>query len=492
MDRDLLKIHAKHYHSLGLNVTCISHKINEFNFLKDTRFKIPSHRYEHLQTERQTQEELENYDWSNAIGVGMILGFDNYIALDIDGCHDFRIIKYFCKILELDPYYEWVAKSGSGCGFHIIMKCNNIFLEAEKIVEIKKSYPYESNDTFWTEDDFKIHGANAYYPKYNFDYDLKCESKYYQGTKELRDSDFYDTVGRIQSIVQKIEFRWKDHLVLPPSLHQCGLNYQFLNKTPLNPPKDVDFDALIKLKILLCEDKAMYSQHTQKEIIFYKDVEKNKNEIIEKHNTYLIFDTETNGIVKKIDKASSASAAVFWPRLLQLSWIIVDSLSDKILKKECHTIKISEFTIDEASTLIHGISTEVSLLIGESFKTVLLKFLEDVEKVSLVVAHNFEFDCNVLYAEFDRTGLNKKILSSKKSFCTMARSVEVRKLQPLTTQYKYPSLEELYFYLFKKNINIVHSSFSDVIVTKACYEKLSVLIAQEFQEDFDTFEVDMS
>ncbi len=52
-----IELFAKHYYKLGLNVTCISNHLNEYNFYCRSMLKNPNHEWEHLLTKRQTETE---------------------------------------------------------------------------------------------------------------------------------------------------------------------------------------------------------------------------------------------------------------------------------------------------------------------------------------------------------------------------------------------------------------------------------------------------
>ena len=117
-----LKIWAKYYHSLGFNVTCITNYITEHNFAFRSLAKAPYHKFDHLYDSRQTVEELESYDWDNATGVGIVLGYDNVMAIDIDGCERVEFAEEVLKALDLDLDYEWLIRSGSHNGFHVVLK----------------------------------------------------------------------------------------------------------------------------------------------------------------------------------------------------------------------------------------------------------------------------------------------------------------------------------------------------------------------------------
>ena len=89
---------AKHFHAFGLNITCLTgigetfyhpypRNIND-RYTKDgihwdqnteeikteIRFKAPSHPFHN--NKRQEFNELEELDWNNAHGLGVVIGFN--------------------------------------------------------------------------------------------------------------------------------------------------------------------------------------------------------------------------------------------------------------------------------------------------------------------------------------------------------------------------------------------------------------------------------
>ncbi|WP_192821034.1 hypothetical protein [Rufibacter sp. LB8] len=84
-------------------------------------FKSPYHEWTKYQFERQNKEEILEYNWKDATGVGVILGHQNLRALDIDGCVSLEFIDKVLETLQLPLDYPWVMRSGSGNGFHIFI-----------------------------------------------------------------------------------------------------------------------------------------------------------------------------------------------------------------------------------------------------------------------------------------------------------------------------------------------------------------------------------
>ncbi len=98
-----IKLYAQHYFDLGLNTTCIVPYKSVGNFKEKNILKSPSGKWDHLTSQRQTLTEFDSYDWDNAVGTGIILGFEDIIAIDIDGCVDFELVEAILCELKLPP-----------------------------------------------------------------------------------------------------------------------------------------------------------------------------------------------------------------------------------------------------------------------------------------------------------------------------------------------------------------------------------------------------
>lgn len=149
-------------------------------------------------------------------------------------------------------------------------------------------------------------------------------------------------------------------------------------------------------------------------------------------------------------------------RVVQLTMMLCNEqikeieLNDFIVKKNGFTIENSSF---------HGITNEISETYGISFLTIAEVFLKKLKQVSYVIAHNANFDISILKSELYRMGLYSIIdeLNKKQILCTMKETMMIVKSRFKNGGIKYPSLAELYMFVFNKNIENAHNSKYDVI-----------------------------
>jgi DNA polymerase-3 subunit alpha len=184
---------------------------------------------------------------------------------------------------------------------------------------------------------------------------------------------------------------------------------------------------------------------------------------------FLIFDTETTGLPKR-DNAPLEELDN-WPRLVQLAWQMHD-LSGKFLNARNYIIKPEGFTIPYAAEKLHGISTEKALADGHDLKTVLSEFAGDISHSTLLIAHNIEFDINIVASEFLRNGIENDFLQKKK-LCTKIESTDFCAIPGgRGGKFKWPNLAELHFKLFQEGFSNAHNATADVEATTRCFLEL--------------------
>ena len=158
----------------------------------------------------------------------------------------------------------------------------------------------------------------------------------------------------------------------------------------------------------------------------------------------LIFDTETTGLPKTREPA--IKGADNWPHLVSIAWVVIEN--DKILKSEYHIIK-PNWDIPEDCVKIHGINHAKATAEGHHLSDVILKFIE--EPHDIMVAHNMDFDFNVI---MNAILWDLKLVACpdfKKRFCTMEASRGLCRIPFANGRgFKPPKLSELYEFVMKK------------------------------------------
>ena len=227
----------------------------------------------------------------------------------------------------------------------------------------------------------------------------------------------------------------------------------------------------------------------------------------------MVFDVETTGLLPSNKNGENLAE---YPYITQLSYVIYDKKTDKILKSVNNYIKIPEnIQIPEIVTNITGITKEICEAKGISIIASLSEFYRDLHNCDIIVAHNYAFDYQIIQAEMKRNYdyirknckkalelFTSEYLESKKKryYCTMQMSIYLCKLpfksKTITTTttkinagininprpykvkkitYKYPKLSELHNHLFGFVPENLHDAQVDVETCLRCYKMLVFL-----------------
>jgi DNA polymerase III epsilon subunit-like protein len=152
-------------------------------------------------------------------------------------------------------------------------------------------------------------------------------------------------------------------------------------------------------------------------------------------------------------------------RVVQVSYIIADEKYNKLEESDT-IIKADNFLIE--NDRFHGITNEISQSRGISFEEFAEGFSNSLDFVHTLVAHNINFDFNVICAELYRYNKLDIIakLESKKQICTMKRyktMVGAKFNNTLSYGIKDPNLKELYHYATGEIMEHHHNSMYDVL-----------------------------
>jgi DNA polymerase III epsilon subunit-like protein len=196
----------------------------------------------------------------------------------------------------------------------------------------------------------------------------------------------------------------------------------------------------------------------------------------------LIFDTETTGL--PLDRNSSILATDRWPYIVQLSYLLYDNETHTVIEKLDTLINIKDnIIIPPDTTKIHGITNQMCRESGRNIKEILTIFNNVLLKADILIAHNLQFDKNMLKVEYIRNRLTHNFLKLNKpipEFCTMQHSIElcsIYRINKYGNSYKkYPKLIELYQKLFNETPDGLHNAMADVIVCLRCYCKMQLNI----------------
>lgn len=175
----------------------------------------------------------------------------------------------------------------------------------------------------------------------------------------------------------------------------------------------------------------------------------------------LFFDCETTGLPRV--RYFSPEVVDDWPRLVQLAWARYDARGNEEEIRSA-IVRPDGFTIPADATRIHGISQARALREGRDLAEVLDEFLDAATAPSMtLVAHNFEYDRNVLAGELVRTRKPLAFLELT-GICTMKETTTLCQLARPGGGFgfKWPTLEELHYHCFGYSYEGAHDAANDI------------------------------
>lgn len=192
----------------------------------------------------------------------------------------------------------------------------------------------------------------------------------------------------------------------------------------------------------------------------------------------LIFDTETSGLPN-----CSGLAYGDYPcytdlnkykcaRVVEVSYIVTDDTYTAIDSADI-IIKSDNFIIDNYR--FHGITNEISQKDGIPFVDFAIKFKYDLNKCNKMIAHNINFDINVLKSELYRYNLTDIIdmIDIKYIVCTMKFTKNIINIPSRNGKnVKDPNLKELYQAITGKELTNHHTCRYD---TENLHEIVKIL-----------------
>jgi DNA polymerase III epsilon subunit-like protein len=186
------------------------------------------------------------------------------------------------------------------------------------------------------------------------------------------------------------------------------------------------------------------------------------------HNPpFLVFDTETTGLPK--ERTRPAEDVDNWPRVVQLGWgLFADDGSE--IEVHAPIIRPTGFTIPADSVRVHRITTEIACKKGINLQEALDRFAASVRVAGAVVAHNIAFDLPVVRAEIIRLGFDDPLRDAKK-LCTQVGSTDYCRI-PRARGFKFPTLAELHFCLFRERYAETHEAAADLRACARCFFEL--------------------
>lgn len=188
---------------------------------------------------------------------------------------------------------------------------------------------------------------------------------------------------------------------------------------------------------------------------------------------YLFFDTETTGL--PTDRTPARKTAGVWPNPVSIAWILANEYG-VVLHSEYHIIKPKNWKIPAESTSIHNISHEFAIMYGAELTEVIDRFMWYVCESDVIIAHNLNFDTNVINNVL-KWHLGRTLMLEdykKRMFCTMINARTIVGLPGKGAgKFKAPKLSEMYSELFGRPPSMtLHNAMTDTQILYECFYKI--------------------
>lgn len=189
-------------------------------------------------------------------------------------------------------------------------------------------------------------------------------------------------------------------------------------------------------------------------------------------NRILVFDVETTGLLPKDNREPENC-----PYITQLSYIVWDlELKTAVEMYDTYINVPSEVEIKPIITELTGVTRLLLDTRGIAIQDALLRFCRAYADAAVAVAHNLQFDRDMILIEMRRNGIQFPIFTNQlptSTFCTMRATtiycdlwMEMKNGVRLR---KWPKLLELYQKLFNETPENLHNSMMDTAVALRCY-----------------------
>lgn len=208
----------------------------------------------------------------------------------------------------------------------------------------------------------------------------------------------------------------------------------------------------------------------------------------DKMATFLIFDTETNGLGTQRISDFNDIIVEKQPELLQLGYQ-THRADGSFIERKDFLVKPDGFQISKESIAIHGIEQAYAEQHGQDLQKVLKVFKADFKKTSYAIGQGVTFDAIVLGASFLKAGIpidwgfkknaTQRRVSSNPKFITTKGGI-VRNWWRSRTK-KSMALKHLYGYFSKRPLQGAHNAAVDAAATAYVFFNLLKAIPEYVQ-----------
>lgn len=183
----------------------------------------------------------------------------------------------------------------------------------------------------------------------------------------------------------------------------------------------------------------------------------------------LYFDTETTGLWDFKGGITSSQQ----PKLVQIGALLEDD-GGKMLAEVDLLVSPNGWVIPEGASNIHKITTDLAHSGGVSLANACFVFRDLVASADIVIAHNLEYDMNVMSHNLHIAEVPEIPWAKLKQACTKLLTTPIVKALPFRNgQYKWPTLDQAHRHFFGTGVGTdAHNAMVDVQACRRVYHEL--------------------
>jgi DNA polymerase-3 subunit epsilon len=209
----------------------------------------------------------------------------------------------------------------------------------------------------------------------------------------------------------------------------------------------------------------------------------------------LVFDVETTGLIPKQARGSIHPIPITeYPYIIQFAFILYDIIDHRIVYMFDSLIKIPDMVpVPEKVVELTGINKLMCHMSGRNIIDCLVVFYEAYKMADCIVAHNLDFDQEMIMIEIERNRMDiltrvspimtlfqpmHERVRNLEKYCTMKQgtnlcSIVTESDSGRPPRLKWPKLGELYGCLFDgETVDGLHNAMVDVKACLRCYLKM--------------------
>jgi len=188
----------------------------------------------------------------------------------------------------------------------------------------------------------------------------------------------------------------------------------------------------------------------------------------------LFFDTETNGVP---NKDYPLEASHLQPHVAQLAMVLTEP-GGAVIEEYESLVYPQGWLMSPKLEELTGITNRRLKDEGNDISVVLDNFERMMAQATCVVAHNADFDCNMMTIEMNRHRRNP--IENKSRVCTSDIGTQLCEIPPTARmiqfghghEFKRASLSDLHQFLFGEDIEGAHDAMVDVRALMRCFFEL--------------------